>query len=179
MLVAKQKRKENIAEYVLYLYQVEDLIRAFHLDIELIQEKLISNYQANEKTSAEITDWYNNLVVMMEKEGIKEKGHLQFITNQIGDINEFHIKLMKGESETTYIQTFKSIAGVLTELKQKNSTTQNDIQLALDTIYGFLILKLKKAEISEGTTLAIKQLSQWLGSLSKLYKEFEEEKLDL
>jgi hypothetical protein len=179
MLVAKQKRKENIAEYVLYLYQVEDLIRAFQLDIDVIQEKLISTYQADEKTSTEITDWYNNLVVMMEKEGINEKGHLQFITNLIVDINEFHLRLMKGESEKVYIQTFKSIAGVLTELKQKNTTAQNDIQLALDTIYGFLMLKLKKAEISEGTTLAIKQLSQWLANLSKLYKEFEEGKLDL
>jgi hypothetical protein len=179
MLVAKQKRKENIAEYILYFYQVEDLIRAFQLDIDVIQEKLISNYQVDEKTSAEITDWYNNLTVMMEKEGIKEKGHLQFITNLIGDINEFHLKLMKEESEKVYIQTFNSIAGVLTELKQKNTTAQNDIQLALDTIYGFLILKLKKAEISEGTTLAIKQLSQWLANLSKLYKEFEEGKLDL
>jgi hypothetical protein len=179
MLVAKQKRKENIAEYVLYLYQVEDLIRAFQLDIDLIQEKLISNYQVDEKTSDEITDWYNNLVVMMEKEGINEKGHLQFITNLIGDINEFHLKLMKEESEKVYIQTFNSIAGVLTELKQKNTAAENDIQLALDTIYGFLMLKLKKAEISEGTTLAIKQLSQWLANLSKLYKEFEEGKLDL
>jgi hypothetical protein len=179
MLVAKQKRKENIAEYILYLYQVEDLIRAFQLDIDLIQEKLISNYQVDEKTSDEITDWYNNLVVMMEKEGINEKGHLQFITNLIGDINEFHLKLMKEESEKVYIQTYKSIAGVLTELKQKNTAAENDIQLALDTIYGFLMLKLKKAEISEGTTLAIKQLSQWLANLSKLYKEFEEGKLDL
>ena len=75
MLVAKQKRKENIAEYILYLYQIEDLIRAFQGDINLIQEKLIVRYQTDEKTSAEITDWYNNLVKMMEKEGIEEKGH--------------------------------------------------------------------------------------------------------
>ena len=66
MLVAKQKRQENIAEYILYLYQIEDLIRAFQGDINLIQEKLIVRYQTDEKTSAEITDWYNNLVKMME-----------------------------------------------------------------------------------------------------------------
>lgn len=179
MLVAKQKRKENIAEYILYLYQVEDLIRAFQLDIDLIQDKLISTYQVDEKTSAEISDWYNNLVVMMEKEGLKEKGHLQFITNLIGDINEFHIKLMNKGTESAYIQTFKSIAGLLTELKQKNSAAQNDIQLALDTIYGFLMLKLKKADISEGTVNAVKQLSHWLGSLSAFYKEFEAGKLDI
>ena len=179
MLVAKQKRKENIAEYILYLYQVEDLIRAFQFDMNLIQEKLVANYQADEKTSAEITNWYNNLAVMMEKEGIKEKGHLQFLTNFIGDINELHSSLMNDGKENEYIQTFKSVSGLITELKLKNSTAQNDIQLGLDTIYGFLLLKMKKAEISEGTVNAVKQLSQWLGTLSKLYKDFEAGKLDL
>ncbi len=179
MLIAKQKRKENIAEYILYLYQVEDLIRAFQFDMNLIQEKLIANYQADEKASDKITDWYNNLVVMMEKEGIKEKGHLQFLTNLISDINEFHIKLMNTGTEKVYVQNFKSVSGLITELKQKNKIAKNDIQLGLDTVYGFLLLKMKKAEISDGTINAVKQLSQWLGILSKLYKDFEAGKLDL
>ncbi len=173
MLVAKQKRKENIAEYLLYLYQVEDLIRAFQFDMNLIQEKLVANYQANEETSAEITEWYNNLVVMMEKEGIRENGHLQFLTNLIADINEFHIKLMEIGTEKMYVQNFKSVAGLIVELKQKNKIAKNDIQLGLDTVYGFLLLKMKKTEISAETENAVKQLSKWLGILSKLYKDFE------
>ncbi len=179
MLVAQQKRKENIAEYILYLYQVEDLIRAFQFNIDLIEEKLVSNYKTDEKTTEEIKDWYNNLVVMMEKEGIKEKGHLQFLTNLIGDINEFHIQLMNAGTETNYIQIFKTTAGLLNELKQKNKTAQNDIQLGLDTIYGFLLLKMKKATISPETENAVKQLSTWLGSLSELYKKFEAGDLEL
>jgi hypothetical protein len=178
MLVAKQKRKENIAEYILYLYQVQDLIRAFQLDIDLIQEKLVTSYQADEKKSAEITDWYNNLVVMMEKEGVKEQGQLQFLTNLIGDINELHIKLLNS-GDKGYVQTFNAVSGIIAELKQKNSTAQNDVQLGLDTIYGFLLLKMKKTEISEKTVNAVKQLSQWLSALSIQYKDSEAGKLDL
>ena len=179
MYVAKEKRKENIAEYILYLYQIEDLIRAFQLDIDLIQEKLVTSYQVDEKSSAEITDWYNNLLTMMEKEEIQEKGHLQFLTNLIGDINGFHIKLMNAGTEKVYVQTFKAISGLIAELKQKNSSAQNDFQLGLDTVYGFLLLKMKKAEISDGTMNAVKQLSQWLGVLSNLYKDYEAGKLDI
>ena len=62
MLVAQQKRKENIAEYILYLYQVEDLIRAFQLDMNLINEKLVASYRVDEKTSKDISAWYENLV---------------------------------------------------------------------------------------------------------------------
>ena len=32
MFVAKQKRHENIAEYLLYMWQVEDILRALHFD---------------------------------------------------------------------------------------------------------------------------------------------------
>jgi len=41
MLVASQKRKENIAEYLLYMWQMEDIVRAFNLDIERIRQNII------------------------------------------------------------------------------------------------------------------------------------------
>ena len=34
MLIARQKLNENIAEYVLYMFQIEDLIRAYDFDLE-------------------------------------------------------------------------------------------------------------------------------------------------
>ena len=42
MIIAEQKRKENIAEYLLYMYQVEDMIRANGLDIESIEKTVES-----------------------------------------------------------------------------------------------------------------------------------------
>ena len=42
MIVAKQKRKENIAEYLLYMWQVEDLIRANQFDIDSIRRNVIA-----------------------------------------------------------------------------------------------------------------------------------------
>lgn len=173
MLVAKQKRKENIVEYILYLYQVEDLIRAFKLDMELIEARLVSNYKADEKTSIAIKDWYENLVIMMQKEGIQEKGHLQFISNLINDINDFHLKLMETGADKVYLQSFKSVASLVEELKLKNKAAKNDIDLGITAIYGFLLLKMQQKEISIDTTEAIKRISAWLGALAKLYRGFE------
>jgi hypothetical protein len=173
MLVAKQKRKENIAEYILYLYQIEDLIRAFKFDMALIEEKLVANYKADENTSKVISDWYQNLVVMMEKERIQEKGHLQFLTNLISDVNEFHLKLMETGEDKIYVQTYKTVAGLVEELKQKNPSAKNDVDLGITAIYGFLLLKMQQKNISIDTTEAIKRISTWLSVLSKLYKDFE------
>lgn len=173
MLVAKQKRSENIAEYILYLYQVEELIRAFKFDLNLIDQRLVAAYKVDEKTSDEIRNWYSNLVIMMDKEGIREKGHMQFLKNLISDVNDFHLRLMSDASEKVYIQNFQMVTGLLAELKLKNKSAENDVQLALDTVYGFLLLKMKQADVSKETAEAVKRLSQWLGILSKLYKDFE------
>ncbi len=173
MLVAKQKRKENIVEYILYLYQVEDLIRAFKLDMELIEQRLVSGYKADEKTKAAITDWYANLILMMEREQIREKGHLQFLTNLIADVNEFHLKLMETGKEAAYTQTFKTVAGLIQELSQKNPEGKSDVEIGITAVYGFLLLKMQHKEISLDTTEAIQRISKWLGGLSKLYRDFE------
>ncbi len=173
MLVAKQRRKENIAEYILYLYQVEDLIRAFKGDMELIEQRLVANYKADEKTAEAIRAWYQNLATMMEKEHIEEKGHLQFLTNLISDVNDFHLKLIETSKDGSYVQAFNAAAGLVEELKQKNPTAKNDVELGISSIYGFLLLKMQKKDISVDTTEAIKRISNWLSSLSKLYRDFE------
>lgn len=179
MLIAKQKRQENIIEYILYLYQVEDLIRAFQSDMNLIEGQLIPKYQADEKVQVEITNWYKNLVLMMQKEGISEKGHLQFIKNQIQELNEFHLKLLGTEISKDYVGLYKNVAGLLTELKQKNREAENNIQLGIDTVYGYLLLKMQKKEITGETTDAIRRISGWLNLLSGLFKDYETDELIL
>jgi len=178
MIAAQQKRKENIVEYILYIYQIEDFIRALQFNISNIEMQLVSQYQVDDKTRIEILDWYKNLVVMMEKEGIREKGHLQFLVNQINDLNEFHLKLMETEINKEYVHVFQSISGLITELNQKNKSVKNDLQISIDAIYGFLLLKMQQKEITNETIEALKRLSSWLGLLSKLYKDFELEVFD-
>ena len=41
MLVAQKKQQENIAEYVLYLFQIEDIVRSLNFDIEQIMEAVV------------------------------------------------------------------------------------------------------------------------------------------
>jgi hypothetical protein len=173
MITAQQKRKENIAEYILYLFQIEDLIRAFQFDVKRIENQLVSQYQVDENKRAEILDWYKNLCAMMQKEGIQEKGHLQFLSNQINDLNELHLKLMETRINNEYSVVFQSVSGLITELNLKGNSVKNDLQISFDAIYGFLLLKMQQKNVTAETTDAIKRLSNWLGLLSKLYSNFE------
>ena len=45
MIVAEQKRKENVAEYILYMWQIEDTIRALDFDLTRITEYVHEGYR--------------------------------------------------------------------------------------------------------------------------------------
>ena len=54
MLVAQQKQKENIAEYIIYMYQIEDIIRAYNFDVEAI----LDNYVRPQLPDASLIEQY-------------------------------------------------------------------------------------------------------------------------
>jgi hypothetical protein len=85
---------------------------------------------------------------------------------------------MESEIDKEYVGVFQSISGLITELNQKNNSVKNDLQISFDAIYGFLLLKIQKKNITNETTEAFKRLSSWLSLLSKLYKDFESEVLE-
>lgn len=57
MYTASQKRKENIAEYLLYMWQIEDLIRANNLDIDKIRSSIIDLYDLPPEKKKEMEEW--------------------------------------------------------------------------------------------------------------------------
>ena len=56
MIIARRKRKENIAEYLLYMWQVEDLIRANNFDMDSIRRTVVDRYDRSAPPSFEIAE---------------------------------------------------------------------------------------------------------------------------
>ena len=54
MIIARRKRKENIAEYLLYMWQVEDLIRANNFDMDSIRRTVVDRYDQPDDIKEEI-----------------------------------------------------------------------------------------------------------------------------
>lgn len=98
MFVSKQLKEKNIAEYLIYMWQIEDLIRANGCDIEKIKSTIIAPYPLTEEQKAELTQWYMDLIEMMRHEGIMEKGHLQINKNIITWLTDLHLQLLRSLS---------------------------------------------------------------------------------
>ena len=77
MLVAKELRKKSIAEYLLYMWQIEDIIRAYQCSLTKIRKEYIDKFNYTDAQKDEEEDWFGDLLRMMNQEGCRENGHLQ------------------------------------------------------------------------------------------------------
>ncbi len=172
MIIAEQKKKENIAEYILYMYQVEDMIRANQLDIDSIEKTLINKFEVPYEVKRDMREWYKSLIDMMQDEGKQEKGHLNFLQKQVEQLHALHHEILSIGIDMQYKQTYEKARSHIEALRMKAGySKENDIQMALNGLYGLLLLKLQKARITEETTKAFDSIRELIAELSARYME--------
>ncbi len=178
MIIAQQKRKQNIVEYILYMWNVEDLIRANNLDIKRIEENVISKYAIDDLAKRqEVYDWWDNLCEMMRREGKQEGGHLQIITMLANDLYNFHLYLLTQQSEIPYQNAFRTAWPDLSLLMTKipDGDKMQHVLLALTAIYDYYLLKLQGKTVLADTTNAVVRISHFMAILSQKYLKAERE----
>lgn len=181
MITASIKKRENIAEYLLYMWQIEDLIRANGLDIDKIQHNIIDQYKdLSDEQRHEMHDWYDSLIDMMRREGVVEKGHLQINKNVIIQLDDLHRRLLNDNKFASYSAQFYHTLPIIVELRAKSGDNKSgEIETCFNALYGILLLRLQGKEISEETKQAIAQISKFLAVLSMYYKKDYNNELEI
>ena len=180
MIIAKRKRKENIAEYLLYMWQVEDLIRANRFDMDSIRRTVIAHYAQPASVKEEIAQWYQELIDMMRSEGVMEKGHIQLNKNVIIALTDLHLRLLRSTKEMVYGATYYKTLPFIVQLRAKSGGEElPEIETCFNALYGYLLLKMQHKEVSAETTEAIKQITAFLALLSEKYRADINNELDL
>ncbi len=170
MFIAEQKKKENIAEYLLYMWQLEDILRAYKLDIDKVQQALIDPASSSKERKEEMYTWYGQLIDMMKQEGIENEGHLEKNRTLLSQLSNLHLSLLKDSSQEEYIETYYKTLPIIVELRGKtNIKNVSEIETCFTALYGYLLLKLQKKEVSSKTSSAIFQISALLRILSEKY----------
>lgn len=173
MITASQKKRENIAEYLLYMWQIEDIIRAFGLDIDRIRENIVDGHSdLTDDQRREMTEWYESLIDMMRREGVEKTGHLQLNKNVLIDLRSLHHKLIDNPKFADYAAEYYRTLPYIVEIRAKAGENRKDeIETCFDTLYGILMLRLQKKEISPETLAASRQISKYLATLAHYYKK--------
>lgn len=144
-----KSKKENIAEYILYLWQIEDYLRAF-------------------PQNAEATPELHELNEMMHREGILEGGHLALATNALSEVEELHAQIL--DEDAMYRAAMIRLRPALNLLKAKTDRpTMSDIEACFVLLYQIMMLRLQKKEITPETADVQQRATQVLTFLSKAY----------
>lgn len=179
MIIAKRKRKENIAEYLLYMWQVEDTIRAFGCSLARIKREYIDKFDYTEEQKEELTDWYGHLIRMMNEEGCRETGHLQINKVTMMNLEELHARLLQSPKFPFYNAAYYKVLPFVVELRNRGANKEeNEIETCFDALYGVMMLRLQKKPITPNTEHAVKEITTLVGMLSDYYKKDREEPLE-
>lgn len=174
MYIASVKRKENIAEYLLYMWQIEDLIRANHLDMALIEKNIIAPSHLDEEKAKALHEWYESLIDMMRSEEVVERGHLQINKNTLGQLADFHRQLLADPKEADYQGVFFKTLPFIVELRAKAGENKvGEIETCFNALYGALMLRLQGKALSQETQNALTQIAQLIALLSAKFHEDE------
>ncbi len=179
MYIASARRKENIAEYLIYMWQIEDIIRAYGLDIERIKTAIIDTQtQLDEQQKRQLTEWYESLIDMMRREDVVSSGHLQLNKNVIVQLVQLHSALLKDPRFPEYTKKFYEALPYIVELRSKSGEDRKgEIETCFNALYGMLMLRLKKREVSKETMDAIDKISKFIALLTHYFHLDEKEQL--
>ena len=189
MLIAKELRKKSIAEYLLYMWQIEDIIRAYQCSLTKIRREYIDKFDYTDVQKDEEEDWFGDLIRMMNQEGCRESGHLQINKVVMQSLNELHAQLLASSKFPFYSAEYYRVLHFIVELRGKTKQVadrmarknepnlkeiaanlgHSEIETCFDLLYGVMMLRLQKKEISHETEVALKEITTLIGMLSDYY----------
>jgi hypothetical protein len=117
---------------------------------------------------------------MMQREGVTEKGHLQMNRNLITWLTDLHLQLIRSPKFPYYNAAYYKALPFIVELRARGAhRDEPEIEISLEALYGILLLRLQKKEVSPATAKAQEAISAWLGMLADYYKQDKQGTLEL
>jgi len=199
MLIAQAKRKENIAEYILYLWQLEDLLRALCFDPDAIWRTLVETHDTDPATRQEMLLWYMELVNLLREEGKAESGHLRHTMHLVEDLQGLHNRLMAlpggaggagsaratGAAVAGYRAAFARLSPELPTLRTiLGRNDAGEIELCFRALYSVVLYRVKsqaKGEAQPRAAIAgvLELVSPVVATLVAIYHKIERGEMDL
>ena len=169
--IAESKKSQNIAEYIIYLYQQEDLIRSFQGNLEEIRQYVVAHFPVEEMEKEGIFNWYRDLKNQMEKEGIMEKGHLEETQKLVKELSKIHWQLLK--TDKTYFESYQKAKPYILQavMEAEGQDLGNEIQICLNGVYGLLLCRLLGKKVSDEQLKSAEAFGEVLSLLNLVYQQ--------
>lgn len=171
MFIAEKLRKQNVIAYLVYMYQVEDVIRAYQLDTERIRKEYLVRFGYDEDQLEKACEWYAALVKMMKDEGCQEHGHVQVVRATLTLLEDRHQELLATHEHPDYERVYAQILPILVQLRSKGGKEKTEVENCMDAIYGLSVLEMRHQQVSDETRSGLKPVAQLMDMLGNYYRE--------
>ena len=169
--IAERKKSQNIGEYLVYMYQMEDLIRSYQGNMEEIGQYVVAHYPVSEAEKESIKTWFARLAASMKQQELMQKGHLQELQELVQQLLELHYQLLK--TDANYVATFHFAKPHLLEAVEAAQSDEigNEIQICLNGVYGLLLCRLLGKNVSDRQLEAADAFGNVLSHLNFSYQQ--------
>ena len=163
------------------MWQVEDIIRAYDCSLTRLRREYIAQFDYTDEQKEEMTDWYGDLVRMMNQEGRRERGHLQINQVVMQQLTELNAELLESAKFPFYTSEYYKVLPYIVELRHKGGEANDtpEIETCFNALYGTMLLRLQKKEITPDTEHAVKEITTFIGMLSDYYQKDKQGELEL
>ena len=158
MDIAKTKRRENIAEYILYLWQLEDLLRALQFSPEAVHSQLIAPRDLSQPEQRLYLEWYMD----------------------IADLHNLHLQLMKRPAGARYRELYARLEPELPRLRAvlgRNETS--DTELCFRALYAAMLYRIRGEGGQQAVADTVEYISPAIAELASMYGKVERGEIDL
>lgn len=160
----------NISEYIIEMYRKEDLMRMYHFDLEKFGTQVINFFPVSPKEKLAAVNYYEELIAKMKQQGLEKSGHLTEVNEVVDKLEQLHQSLKS--SDDAYDEVFQKAKPYIDEnMKLSNGEISSEVQICLNGVYGFLLLKIEDRTIQPEEQQMLDRFGDLLSILSIKYEE--------
>lgn len=180
MDTAQKLRHTNIAEYILYIWQLEDLIRALQFSPQAIYSQFVApRTQLSPQDQTTLLEWYAQIGELLQKEQKEQKGHIEHTLHLISDLHNLHLQLMKLPVGARYRALYAPLEEVLPDLRAIIGAEVNDTEICFRALYAAMLYRIKGDGGKSAVSDTIEYISPVIAELAQIFRKVEAGEVDL
>ncbi len=180
MKIARELRDTNIAEYLLYMWQLEDTLRAYGCDADRVREEYVSRFSDDDDERDREALWFENLCTMMKEEGVTQSGHLQMNKGTLSLLTDLHLELLQSPKQPFYSAAYYKALPFIVELRARSGHKDApELETCFEALYGVMLLRLQHKEISTETQEALSHITHLIALLADAWNQEKAGELEL
>jgi hypothetical protein len=177
--IAAQKKRENIAEYLIFMWQMEDLLRGVDFDVEKLNDTILAAIE-DEDQRADSKRWFQKLAAEMRSDKAEVSGHHRETYELLSELHLLQNTMLTVINDERFRTAYFAAKPLVDEFRLKaDKIPKGDVETALTATYGFLTLRLAGKKISEETRAAVRVIAEYLAQLASAYRDLHAGKLPL